>query len=194
MSEWVRDESLIVLSLPVTYWDYLGWKDTFADPIFTARQKGYAAARRDRKVYTPQMVINGVQSGIGSERKEILRSLDEATAIHATLPIPIRVAEENGLIIIDVASGFGEAGVWLLPVRRRSQVAIQRGENAGYTEAYTNIARGLYFLGSWSGQPARFQVPLEAVQTQDADSYVVLLQKEDGRPRHILGAAKGPDR
>ena len=54
VSELIHDPSLVVLSLPVDYWDYIGWKDTFASPP-AQRQKGYAAARGgDGQVYTPQ--------------------------------------------------------------------------------------------------------------------------------------------
>ncbi|WP_246777259.1 thioredoxin family protein [Microvirga sp. VF16] len=193
MTELKQDPSLIVLSLPVNYWDYLGWKDTLADPTFTSRQRGYASARRDRQVYTPQMVVNGVLACVGSERNQVARLIETATASHAILPVAIKVSEENGLVIVDIAPGSGTAGVWLLPIRKHNQVAIQRGENAGRTETYTNVVRGFYLLGSWSGAALRVTTPLAAVLTQDADSYVVLLQRaDDEKPGLILGAAGRP--
>src|SRR5437868_8689477 len=57
--ELARDPSLVVLSLPVDYWDYLGWKDTLALPGHTNRQRAYSKTRGDREVYTPQVVVNG---------------------------------------------------------------------------------------------------------------------------------------
>ncbi|HEX4270012.1 MAG TPA: DUF1223 domain-containing protein, partial [Rhizomicrobium sp.] len=50
---------LLTLSFGVTYWDYLGWKDTFASPQYTARQWDYAHAFHHSEVYTPQVVVNG---------------------------------------------------------------------------------------------------------------------------------------
>jgi hypothetical protein len=192
MTGWARDPSLVVMSLPVNYWDYLGWKDTLANAHLTDRQQGYAKARKGRQVYTPEMVVNGILSCVGSARDQITRSIDQATG-GAPLPVAIALREENGLVIIDVGHGAGEAEAWLLPIRRYSQVAIHRGENAGRTETYTNVVRGLYPLGRWSGSPVHFEMPLEAVETQGADTYVVLLQKaRDGHPGRILGAAKGP--
>ncbi|WP_262031834.1 DUF1223 domain-containing protein [Microvirga sp. Mcv34] len=192
-AELIQDPSLIVLSLPVNYWDYLGWKDTLAVPLFTARQKGYASARNNRRVYTPQMVVNGLVSCVGSSRDEVMKSIEHAAAGRDSLPVPIAVREENGLIIVDIGPGAGEGGAWLLPVRKRSQVTVYRGENAGRTETYTNVVRGLYPLGAWSGSPVRFEMPLQAVQAKDADSYVVLLQREEGsRAGLVLGAVKGP--
>jgi hypothetical protein len=193
MTEWAQEPGLVVMSLPVNYWDYLGWKDTQADPTFTARQKGYAKARKGQRVYTPEMVVNGLLSCVGSARDQVMKAVDEAAPGATPLPVPIQVREENGLVIVDVGEGVGDAEAWLLPLRRRSEVAIHRGENAGRTETYTNVVRAVLPLGSWTGAAVRFQMPVEAVQTKDADTYVVLLQKaRDGHPGKILGAAKGP--
>ena len=58
IAEYTADPSIIAISVPIDYWDYLGWKDTLASPRHSARQRGYAARRGDREVYTPQAVIN----------------------------------------------------------------------------------------------------------------------------------------
>src|SRR5690349_13684536 len=60
LSELARDPNIIALTLPVTYWDYLGWKDTLGSAAHSARQKAYSMARGDRKVYTPQVIVNGI--------------------------------------------------------------------------------------------------------------------------------------
>src|SRR5947199_10640928 len=67
LAELGKDPRLVVLSWPVDYWDYIGWKDTFASPTFTARQKAYAAVRRDDQVYTLQAVIDGVAHAVGDD-------------------------------------------------------------------------------------------------------------------------------
>src|SRR5437016_2785662 len=51
MGEFAADPALVPISLPIDYWDYLGWKDTLADPRNTARQKAYAKVRGDHEVY-----------------------------------------------------------------------------------------------------------------------------------------------
>ncbi len=68
MGELAHDPSLVTLSLPVDYWDYLGWKDTLALHGHSNRQRAYADARGDREVYTPQVVINGVVHVLGSDK------------------------------------------------------------------------------------------------------------------------------
>jgi hypothetical protein len=193
LTELGRDPGLAVLSLPVNYWDYLGWKDTLADPRFTARQKGYALARGNRRVYTPELVVNGVVSTVGSRRDKVTRAIDQASVRRSPLPVPVAVREEDGMIVVEVGEGTGEAAAWLLPIRRTVEVPIHHGENAGRTEAYVNVVRGLHRLGSWSGSAARFRTPLDTTRAHGADSYVVVLQSDrDGRPGPILGAAKGP--
>src|SRR6266508_3656100 len=71
VGELARDPSIVAMSLPVDYWDYLGWKDTLANPRHTARQRGYARVRGDREVYTPQVVVNGAFHVIGSDKAAI---------------------------------------------------------------------------------------------------------------------------
>src|ERR1700710_1626336 len=71
LGELAKDPTLIALSMPIDYWDYLGWKDTLADARFSARQKAYSQVRGDREVYTPQVVVNGSVQVIGSDREGI---------------------------------------------------------------------------------------------------------------------------
>src|SRR5688572_23531259 len=60
LGELAGDPSLIAVTMPINIWDYLGWRDTLADPRNTTRWQGYSKARGDRERYTPQAVVNGV--------------------------------------------------------------------------------------------------------------------------------------
>src|SRR5712692_7021322 len=71
LGELARDPSIVAMSLPIDYWDYLGWKDTLAKPRHAVRQRAYAQLRGDREVYTPQVVINGVAHALGSDKTAI---------------------------------------------------------------------------------------------------------------------------
>src|ERR1700751_2667040 len=79
IGELAKDPSVIALSMPIDYWDYLGWKDTLADARFSARQKAYSRARGDREVYTPQAIINGSAHVIGSDRTSIENAIGTTT-------------------------------------------------------------------------------------------------------------------
>ena len=67
LGELAADPSVVALSVPIDYWDYLGWKDTLASPGHSARQRAYAKVRGDREVYTPQIVVNGATHVLGSD-------------------------------------------------------------------------------------------------------------------------------
>lgn len=189
-----RDD-IVALSLPVDYWDYLGWKDTLALSAFTARQRAYASARNDKQVYTPQVVINGLKPIVGSDRAKI-ESVIAKSVNNGALPVPVAISEAGSSVLVDIGSSPGGATsgeVWLLPVAKAREVAIGRGENKGRTITYANVVRGMVKLGEWSGQPARFELPLASAMAGDAETYVVLLQTADElRPGAMLGAAKGP--
>lgn len=194
--EYSRQPDIIALSLPVNYWDYLGWKDTLAHVAFTERQKAYAHSRKDRQVFTPQMIVNGKKSCIGSDREQIEKAIQYTTKGRKTLPVNVTLDERHGTVTIAVEetpdTTQRAAELWVLPVLKAKTVPIERGENRGKTITYANVVRGLTRVGEWLGGSARFQVPLETARN-GGDGYVVLLQSTDAaRPGIILGAAKGP--
>src|SRR5689334_9647632 len=91
LGELARDPSLIALSLPVDYWDYLGWKDTLALRGHGIRQRGYAETRGDRSVYTPQVVVNGVVHALGSDKNAIEKAIATSRTKSEALSIPVNV-------------------------------------------------------------------------------------------------------
>ncbi len=192
-----REPGTVVLSLPVDYWDYIGWKDTFATSANTARQKAYALARGDGNVYTPQAVIDGLRHAVGSDPIEI----DDATKLAALDPAAMKVSlttqRANGRLVAEVdggpANGPKWGAFWVFHVTKSRTVAIARGENAGHTVTYTNIVRSVEKVGNWMGQPARFEIDDTGLKGPDADGYVLILQASSGdKPGAILAAVKGP--
>jgi hypothetical protein len=170
---------VLTLSWQVTYWDQLGWKDTFAQPAFTARQWDYAHAFHRTEVATPEVVVNGRADVVGARR-------DELDALIR------REDRGEGGPRVDIAgdrvtiSGKGSGGVVLL-VRYDPniiQVPIQRGENGGRTLPHRNVVREVARLGSWDGGTASFRLPPASPGLKTA----VLLQAAPGGP--ILAAAR----
>ena len=98
---------LIALTLPVTYWDYLGWKDTLGKDSFAKRQKFYAKARGDGQVYTPQAVINGASHVVGSDKVEIERAVKQPPGTGFVTKVSLK--EEAGHAA-DQARAAGRAG------------------------------------------------------------------------------------
>src|SRR5476649_159070 len=85
LGELAQDPSLLTISLPVDYWDYLGWKDTLALHGHTSRERGYADVRGDREVYTPQVVVNGVAHVLGSDKAAIENAIAQTRRAAGTL-------------------------------------------------------------------------------------------------------------
>ena len=189
LGELATNPDVLALSFPVDYWDYIGWKDTLAQPAFAARQKAYAGARGDGQVYTPQAVVDGTTHAVGSDRAEVQAAIATATG-NGGLSVPVRLAKAGTGLKIEIGGGAGKsAEVWLLRVTHEKSVAIGRGENSGRTVTYTNVVRSMTRIGDWTGEAKSFDAP--EAKGPDGDGYVALLQaRSGGRPGAILGAGK----
>jgi hypothetical protein len=190
--ELAAEPGVLLLSFPVDYWDYLGWKDTLAHSAFGKRQKLYAKTRRDRQVYTPQMVINGMSHVVGSDRDAITA----AEIAAGSLPVAMRILRKDGRLMVDVPAGAAErkAALLLFPVQGTRAVEIGRGENSGAMVTYTNVVRGLTRVGDWNGAAMQVALPEAALKGEngDADGFVIVLQSmDDSYLGPILGAVRG---
>jgi hypothetical protein len=183
---------IIALSFPVTYWDYLGWKDTLASPENAQRQRGYANAQGDGQVYTPEVVVNGLKACVGSDLDAIESALKSTALIIRKDAVPLAVKRESGKLVIEAGaapqdSQYKKGKVWIASVQRSAPVTIKRGENAGRVVTYTNVVRGLIEAGEWQGAAASYAVPAGTLP-KGGDMYVVFLQVETLGP--IVAAAR----
>lgn len=171
---------VLALSFGVTYWDYLGWKDTFASPQYTARQWDYAHALHHAEVYTPQVVVNGRADIVGRDRK----ALEALIAREANPTAPaIEIAQDK----VTVGAGApGNRQVWLVRFDPRIEnVPIARGENGGLTLPHKNVVKELVKLGDWNGRPSSYPIPAARLAGL---SQAVLLQSGPGGA--IVAAAR----
>ena len=191
LKDLTRESSLIALTFPVTYWDYLGWKDTLAHDLFSQRQRHYAVGRGDGQVYTPQAVVNGAVHVIGSDRAAIDRVV--ASQGRTELPITVEIDESAQRLRLSAAASSGNAtrpgAIWIMPVMREKTVVIGRGENKGRTITYANVVRGMTKLGDWNGQAMTLDLPPASTKTSDSDGFVIVIQGA-GKAGGILGAAR----
>src|SRR5205085_9252180 len=178
LGELAKDPNVIALSLPIDYWDYLGWKDTLADARFTARQKAYSRARGDRDVYTPQVIVNGSAQVIGSDRAKIDGAIDTTKKVEAVMSVPVSMSLSGKQINVSVAasnkaSGANHGEVWICAVSKAVPIAIGRGENRGREVTYHNVVRNLLKVGDWNGTAGSWSVPLENISREGVDAAVV---------------------
>src|SRR3546814_16556440 len=71
LGELAQRRDVVALAFHVDYWDHVGWTDPFGDPLHTARQRAYAARLRLPTIYTPPMVIDGIDQFVGARQSEI---------------------------------------------------------------------------------------------------------------------------
>jgi hypothetical protein len=196
MGQLSDEASLVVLTLPIDYWDYLGWKDTLARPRHAARQRGYAVKRGDREIYTPQAVVNGVTHVVGSDRAAIDKAIETTNRTHPALVIPVGIADDGSTLGVSVAAAKDESPkgeIWLCALARNVPVAITRGENRGRTVTYHNVVRRWIKLGAWDGSSQVFAVPKSDVAGEGVDAVAVLVQAGSvDSPSIMLGAAAAP--
>jgi hypothetical protein len=176
---------VVALSMPVDYWDYLGWKDTLANAKFTQRQRAYAKLRGDGQIYTPQVVINGRQHVVGSSKADIEKALKSAGGGDAAAT-QLTATISGDKITIDLPAAGSGAGadmtVWLAVVRPEAQVDVKSGENRGKKLIYFNVVRDILPAGMWSGAATSIKHSLAAVSRSGEDRLAVLVQKGPGGP------------
>lgn len=132
------DEDKLVLSYGVTYWDYLGWEDTFGDRRYTLRQKEYDASFDIGHVYTPQIVLNGAQHDSRYRRSDV-----ETLAPLAETNYHVDINNVDGRLKVS-------SNAQRVYVVRYSpgwqKVAVERGENGGRTLNIANVVNHLEIL------------------------------------------------
>jgi hypothetical protein len=173
---------ILALSFGVTYWDQLGWKDTFAKPAFTARQVAYARALHHDGPFTPQVVVDGRADCVGARKGEI-EALVSRTRLLGGPAIEIK----GETVALGAAPNTGPAAdVWLVRYDPRVvEVPIRAGENDGRTLPHKNVVRELVRLGAWSGKAQRYLAPPAATPGLIT---AIIVQRPGAGP--ILAAAK----
>lgn len=178
------------MTMPVDYWDYLGWKDTLASPAFSKRQRNYARARGDRQVYTPQVVLNGRAHAVGNSVSSVEHGIKSAASDNN---IQISMVSDGDAIRVSAkdATGqpanYGKTTLWLVLFTDSETIKIGRGENSGETITYHNVVRQMTPIGMWEGKPLTITLPKSQFIAQGYDGCAVILQRD--KSREIIAAA-----
>jgi len=181
LNELARDRrDVLALAFHVTYWDRLGWKDPFSIEAATERQDRYGHRFGDGS-YTPEIVVDGLSSHVGSDRGDVGSAI-EAAKRQSQTATNVDLKNDGHQLSIDVGSGSGSGRVLLIGFDHDHQTAIRRGENGGRTLQESNVVRSIRSIGHLKGAPLR--VTETFPEGQDA---VVIIEAPDGR---IVGASR----
>jgi hypothetical protein len=184
-----NDHSILALSLPVDYWDYLGWKDTLASPENSERQRLYSARRGDRSVYTPQIIINGGEHVVGGDETAVKAALGRAAGMTAS--VSLQAMPEMVKVTIDgkLPEGAKMATVYLMHVIPAKTVDVGQGENEGRKVTYINVVKRLEAVGMWSGGHMELNLPMRPMKKGGKRCAVIVQLEDDSGPGRIVGAA-----
>jgi len=183
LGELAERDDVIALAMHVDYWDYLGWKDEFASPEHTKRQRAYARAKGERTIYTPQMVIGGTDHVVGSRAMKVSSAIRKHEK--RKLPVAVQLTRQGDRVAIraNARGNVPDMVVQLVTYTPEATVKIRRGENAGRTITYHNVVQQLVPLGTWNGQGEYTSTARVAPGTP----VVVMVQARGAGP--IMGAS-----
>jgi hypothetical protein len=189
-TELAKREGVLALTMPVNYWDYLGWKDTLAAEEFSKRQRGYAEERGDHEIYTPQLIVNGLAQVVGSREEAITAAITQTRQSIAASRVPLSLACAGDTIDVEAgpspeAAEYRAGTIWVALYSRSVKVDVRRGENYGRNLTYTNVVRRLLPAGRWEGKAASFHVTRPV--SDDSDDCAAFLQAD--KSSAIIGAA-----
>jgi hypothetical protein len=188
LAKMAKQRGILALTMPVNYWDYLGWKDTLATDNFTKRQRGYAEARGDHEIYTPQLIVNGLVHVVGSRPDAIAAAIERTGRMVKASQVPLEIEDQGDEVVVRVGPArkdgdYRSGTVWLALYTPAVNVDIRRGENYGRTITYTNVVRQLLAAGHWNGEAASFRVKRPGAEH---DSCAAFLQADESSA--IIGA------
>lgn len=182
-------KGVLPLSFHVDYWDYLGWKDKFASPEYTQRQRSYASYFSRRSVYTPQAVIQGRYQTVGSSQWQIYRDIKKAKS-RRQIPLNLISTVSGGELSLPqmALEGYGgPANIVAVYYDNKHESTVLRGENAGEKLPTFNVVRNMVNLGVWRGQAQKINI--DAATKYAEDCVIILQSSATGR---IIAAAKLP--
>ncbi len=177
---------VIALAFHVDYWDYIGWKDPFAQPAYTQRQKSYQRSFASRYVYTPQMVIDGRDHAVGSRRGEVEDKIAEARARKKAVTVGFDAVDGGRVVIPAGPAPRGGADVWLVVYDEAHETEVARGENSGRTLKDFNVVRELQHLGYWTGEALTLPLALDDAAARGRSGCAVIVQHRE--TKEVLGA------
>lgn len=185
VGQWAGRRAVLVLTYHVDYWDYIGWRDSKAEPAFAQRQLGYVTAFGRNMVYTPQLIIAGKDESLGTDHDRLAVTLTNSAPVARMTPLRL-LRDQDGRILADLPAASLEkpATLWLMTYRRQIETDILAGENAGKHVAAINVVRTIQRLGQWSGLAEQVLVPidLQAGGAVPADAAAIIANQGEFGP------------
>ncbi len=188
LGELADQPGVIALAHHVDYWDYIGWKDPFARPEATKRQRRYAEKLGVRFIYTPQMIIDGQVDVVGSRRTQVIGGVVSAQTAGKSLDIKIDHSADKATVLIPAGEKPSEAAtVWMAVFDDEHRTDVRRGENSGRELVDANVVREFVKIGTWKGDAMELSIDLASAIAEGRGGCAIIVQ--EGGVGRVLGAA-----
>ena len=196
-SQTSRGQLVVGISEHVTYWNSLGWSDPFSSPVYTERQNAYSERFHLEGVYTPQMVINGAEQIVGSDRAALLHAVEREDAESSRMSLRIlslSVAQNTLTVNFSTSGEMPPHGADLIAVLAddSDRSSVLHGENSGRMLAHVAVARSMTRVARVQAAGERtVQVPIPASFLNTQGHHLILFAQTPGNGR-VLGADTKP--
>ena len=137
-------DRVIPLALHVDYWDSIGWRDPFANPEFSKRQREAAQRGRSRVVYTPQVMISGRDFRSWSSRESFARQIDTLTQAPSPANIQLKLSKLSADQVearVSVTGQKDNLELYLALYENDLSSAVSAGENSGVKLHHDYVVR-----------------------------------------------------
>ena len=191
-----KQENVFALSFHVTYWNRLGWKDSFSQKIFDERQYNYGSRFQKEGVYTPQLVVNGTDEFVGSRKTQTDNAIKKALSTPVRIQIELsKSLNDNDIIIKYKLSGdYNNANMHFAVVESNFTTKVIRGENEGRILKHDNVVRDFETLALKNTPEKSGQIdgvheiyPLKNWLIKNCSLIVFVQDKKTGQ---VIGASK----
>ena len=176
--------NIIPLAFHVTYWNHLSWEDTLSKEFANMRQRRYSASAGSKRVYTPQMIVNGRTEFAGSDGDKLITALKNKRPIQT-----LNLARDNNVINIKIptiANLKSQSRIWLFATQSDHSQSIPSGENRGKNVHYVDAVLYEESLGDWDGRGKIISAQIPRIENIDA--ITILIQQNGYGP--ILAAGR----
>jgi hypothetical protein len=180
------------ISFHVDYWNRLGWKDPYSSFKFTNRQKNYSSVLKE-EMYTPQVIVNGTTTLLGSDKTAIKNSIAKELQTPASVIIDFKYSILNDTLLVDYKVDFppgkNKAGrneyLNVCITENRLSNKVTKGENTGKTLKHERVARLLHTVDLMV-PGTTVKIPLKGLKPSPNKEILLFVQEKYSRK--ITGA------
>ena len=196
-AETTEGQLIVGISEHVTYWNSLGWSDPFSSPVYTQRQNDYVDRFHLESSYTPQMVVNGAEQFVGSDRAAFVQAVQKEQQQQSPISLRILSVSVDGHKLTVNFSTSGDmpahgADLFAVLADDSDRSSVLRGENSGQTLAHVSVARSISRVAKLKAAGEQtVQIPIPSSFQATPGHHLILFAQLPGNGR-VLGADSRP--